>query len=201
MVTTEYLSSVEKHLNEKVKKINFKSLKNKDLYVYQDYLIFNLYTEIPPRRLADYNMKVITSNTYNNFPLADKKKSNYVIVHSSKDVLQFSFGDYKTAKAYGVKLFNIDGKLENIVLTWLKMNPTKNFLINKQKQPMSNNFLGKVITRIFSSQKHPNVSVNQLRHSYISNKYKPVDKDMNRIDDANKMGHSTSQLNDYIKVK
>ena len=198
MVSTNYLNKVRNNLKTKVEDIDFNNITIKDKLLYRDYVISSIYTLIPPRRIGDYSiMKSIQIEHYNNLSIIQKKKNNYILVKKKK--LYFIFFNYKTSRYYGKQEFEIKGILKNILLQWIKINPSNDFLINRNNLSLSSNNLGKIITNIFSNEKHPNISINILRHSFITNKFKIIENLKERKEIAIKMGNSVFIQNDYIK--
>ena len=69
-------------------------------------------------------------------------------------------------------------------------------LFNSKNEPMTANGLGKELKKTFESS-GKNISVNMLRHIYISEKY--PNKDDEKKEDAQKMGHSIEMQGKYSK--
>lgn len=144
-------------------------------------MISLIYTELPPRRLLDYQeFKIggeINPDTDNYW---DKKKK------------QFVFNNYKTRATYGTQKITIPtflntilGKYQKVVGDWLL-----------GEGGMSKTMLNRRIQKVFGS----GASVNTLRHSYITS---VVLKDMPRIKElkqiASEMGHSLEEQMLYKK--
>ncbi len=199
MVSTRYLNKIRLDLEKQIKNIDLDEPSIRDVFKYQDYLIASIYTLYPPRRLEDYaNMKIITNSAFNNLSLKSKKENNYLVIKNNK--LLFIFGDYKTSKSYGIQEFEIKGKLKEILNKWIIVNPTNNFIMKKDRTKINSNGLGKIVKRIFSNAEHPNITVNIIRHSFLSNKYIPKEEDKERVKDSKFMGHSMNLQNQYIKI-
>ncbi len=199
MVSTRYLNKIRLDLEKENKDIDINNPSIRDTFKYQDYVISSIYTLYPPRRLEDYsNMKIITNSSFNNLSLSQKKKNNYVVIKKNK--LLFVFTDYKTAKSYGIQEFEIKGKLKEILNKWIIINSTNNFLMKKDRTIINSNGLGKIVKRIFSNKEHPNITVNIIRHSFLSNKYEPKEEDKERDKDSKFMAHSKTLQNQYIKI-
>jgi integrase len=158
------------------------SLSTRDLEKIQDYIIASVYVLIPPRRLLDYS----------DFKLKDyvEGEDNYMKNGS------FYFNKFKTAK-FKKDTFKVPTKLKNIIQKWGRISESKFLLFqsrNKDKQ-ISPSFLNSSLHRIFGGK----ISVNNLRHSFLTDYYKdtPALKDMNQI--ADQMGHSISTALEYVK--
>jgi len=186
MVSNKYMNKIRTDLKNKIEE-------NDDFFIYQDYLISSIYTLIPPRRLDDYAlMKIVSNNYYQNLKYTDKIKNNYLVKKDNK--LHFIFCNYKTDKIYGIQKFEIKGNLKKIINKWLEINISDNFLLNKDKKQMTSNLLGKMITNIFSNDEYKNVSLNMIRHSFITN-----NNVVNNPQIAFQMAHSLNLQNYYKK--
>jgi len=128
-----------------------------DLQQIQSFIILSLLGGIfiPPRRSKDYVDFVIKD--------IDKGK-NYIEKH------KMYFNSYKTAKTYGCQIIDIPKPLQSIWKKWITItiNPTKTLLFDINMNPLSSVKLNQRINKIFSGRK---VSVNALRHSYLTDKY------------------------------
>jgi hypothetical protein len=150
----------------------------------QNYIILCLTSGIfvPPRRSLDYTMM-----KWRNY---DRTKDN---VYDKKD---FVFNVYKTAKFYKQNVEEVPLELRKILNKWLKINPTDYLLFDTTEKPLSPVKLNQRLNKIFNGKK---ISVNALRHSYLTDKYKdlPSLKEMNETAEA--MGHSVIQALEYVK--
>lgn len=170
--------------------------KEKDLI--QKWVVSSLYIldENPPMRL-DYIMKTISRTEYDKLSDVAKKEQNYLVV-SSRNKKFFSFGEYKTAKQYGVKKIPVGSKLNTILNIWLKINKSGHLILNSRGEPMTSNGLTKYLNKVFSPSGKSNISATQLRHIFISEKIGgPTIKEKKEL--ADKMAHSTNQQEIYNK--
>ena len=156
-----------------------------DLQTIQNYIILCLLggVYIPPRRSKDYvEFKIKNIN---------KQTDNYI----SKTKLIFNA--YKTAKTYGQQELEIPEALLKILKKWIKVNPTEYLLFDSNSNKLSNVKLNQRLNKLFGNKK---VGVNQLRHTYLSDKYQDTIKVNNEMaSDMAKMGSSTIQEKIYIK--
>jgi integrase len=158
-----------------------------DLQHIQNYIILCLLggVYIPPRRSKDFvefKIKNINKNT-----------DNYL--HKDKLI----FNSYKTAKTYGQQIVEIPKTLLSILKKWFKVNPTDYLLFDSNKNQLSNVKLNQRLNKLFGDKK---ISVNQLRHTFLSDKYQDsikLHEDMAK--DMQQMGSSTIQEKVYIKKK
>lgn len=178
---------LHKFIESKVKPLWVKQ-KNTDeeLEEIQNYVILSLYVLSPPRRL-DYALMKWRGNI-------DDENDNYIYKFK-----KFIFNKYKTNKTYGRQEVDIDKKLEKILKMWSVKNKSDYLLVDSLGQPMSNVKLNKRLNAIFKDTGKP-VSVNALRHSYITSLYPkdmPTLETLNNI--AEDMGHSIATQQLYIK--
>ena len=147
------------------------------------FVLLSCYVLIPPRRALDY-----TSFKIRNY---DTNKDNYM---KGK---KFIFNNYKTAKTYGTNEVDINTKLFSIIKKWMAMNPA-DYLIsgnNDKYKPISAPQLTNMLNTFFDKR----VSVNILRHSFLTNLYKDMPDLKNMKETANEMGHSLDQALEYVK--
>lgn len=158
-----------------------------ELQTIQNYIILSLLggIYIPPRRSKDYvDFKIHD---------IDKGHDNYLL----KDHLIFN--SYKTAKTYGRQMVAIPKELKTILNKWIKINPTNYLLFDSNKNRLSNVKLNQRLNKLFDNKK---VGVNQLRHTYLSDKYQTsIDTNNEMANDLKDMGSSMIQEKVYIKKK
>ena len=166
---------------------------NKEMELYQKYLVGSLYTDMPPVRNDYASMDVIKFKDYDK--LKNKNKNYLVLVGSKKRFV--SLGAYKTSDVYGVKTIQINPIINKIITKWLQHNKTGYFLINKQKKALSENSLTKLLNKTFEST-GKSISSTLIRHVYLTERYSKVNKEQEN--DADAMMHSVSTArNVYIK--
>jgi len=157
-----------------------------DLQEIQNYIILSVLSGIyiPPRRSKDYVDFKIKN--------IDEEKDNYMKGN------KFIFNSYKTAKTYGQQTVVIPLKLKNIIKKWIKMNPTEYLLFDSNGNKMSNVKLTQRLNKIFDGK---NISVNNLRHTKLTDKYKTAMELMKDVDEIVRgMGTSKSMLSTYVKL-
>jgi len=161
-----------------------------DLQYIQDYIILTLYggEYIPPRRSKDYvNFKIKN---------IDKTKDNYMTKDSHTGKNLFVFNSYKTAKTYGKQEIEIPKELKAIINKWISVNPTEYLLFDSKYNKLSNVKLNQRLNKKFNKK----ASVNQMRKTYLSDKYSSLIDLKKELDiDMGKMGSSKNQENIYIK--
>jgi len=173
-------------------------LTRKQFDLIQKWVVANLFLddENPPTRLDYAPMKIIKEEDFKKLDDEEKAENNYLVLRS-RNKKYFHFGEYKTAKKYGENQIPVGKKLNSVLNIWLRVNPTDHLLLNSKGEPQSANGLGKYISKVFEPT-GKNISVNMLRHIYISEKY-PKEKLDEKESDAKKMGHSVEMQGKYSK--
>jgi len=170
-----------------------KTLRLSDLMEIQNYIIISLYHgHIVPRRSLDY-----VTMLYKNYS-ADS--DNYVDLKKNK----FVFNKYKTSQKMGKELkgqqtLDIPPSLKKILVKWIAAIPKEidNILFNTNLEPLSSVTLNQRLNALFGNK----ISVNSLRHFYLTQKYKDLmiaNEEMG--DEMEQMGSSSAQAKVYIKV-
>jgi hypothetical protein len=188
--------TIDKKFKLKLKGVDKDSDEYKELY--QDYLIYSLYTIIPPLRNDYAAMTIYTPKEYKAISEKDRKTGNYLVFPD-----KFVINEYKTSDKYGQIVIELKDypNVVPILKGWLKLNKTKMFLIDKkdsgEEVQMSPLKLTKRLNRIFKYYLDKNISTSILRHSYLSSKYSDTLKE--RRSDSEIMGHNLKQQDQYIK--
>lgn len=162
-----------------------KKLSMNDLQNIQSYIIMCLLSGfyIPPRRSKDYTHFIIKDY--------DKEIDNFL------DKNKLYFNNYKTASTYGKQVVEIPIILKNILNKWIKVNTTKFLLFDNKFQQLSSIKLNQRLNKLFGNKK---ISVNMLRHIYLTSKYEDTIKLNEEIaHDMAAMGSSAQQLSNYVK--
>jgi hypothetical protein len=91
----------------------------------------------------------------------------------------------------------IPKELKTIMTKWIKINPTNYLLFDSNKNRLSNVKLNQRLNKLFD---HKKVGVNQLRHTYLSDKYQDsIETNNSMANDLTNMGSSMIQEKVYIK--
>jgi integrase len=162
------------------------SIRAEDLQTAQDYIILSLYTMIPPRRLLDYTLAKFNRFNPERDNFYDKKKKT------------LTFNQYKTAGKYGTQVVSLPSDLTKLLNKWAKLSQNDYILFDTNGNAMSQSQLSQRLNRIFAPKK---ISVNMLRHAYLSDQLKdvPALTHLNRL--ATEMGHSIPTQLGYRKYK
>lgn len=151
------------------------------------YVILSLYVLLPPRRCTDYTEMLMLGEK----PSDAKEQVNYI---DGRDMV---FNVYKTAKFHGSQKVKIPPTLMAILRQWKKVYPDNRYLLfDFTGKKLSNVYITHYLNRVFSK----NISVNMLRHIYISEKVLPnVPKLADLEQEAHDMGHTINQQALYKK--
>lgn len=151
-----------------------------DILNLQKYIILACYVLIPPRRALDYcEMKVAKF---------DANKDNYFLKTN------FFFNKYKTAKFTGLQTEKVPKSLEVLIKKWIAFRKTDYLFTDYYDKPLTSSGMTKILNTIFKPKK---ISVNMLRHIYITEKSAPLMKELEET--ATAMGHTTNQAKLYVK--
>ena len=155
------------------------SLKPNEFQRLQNFVILSLYVLNPPRRLLDYTeMRIKGTDDTGNY------------ISKSK----FIFNKYKMSRKHGREEITINPKLKFILDKWKKLNPHEWLLVGMTDKKFSSSQLQQRLNSILGKK----ASVNILRHSFLSDKYKDINiRDMEETAEA--MGHSKEQAMLYVK--
>lgn len=163
-----------------------------------NFVILSLYILHPPVR-ADYaNMKVFIDDSLVPYDFS----GNYCVLQTNP---RFVFQQYKTAKHNGVTVVPIDPELHDILLDWMDINHSEfllaSFLIYSQSyRPFSESTLCKRVTAIFLQHIQKPVTINTLRHSFISFMSQNDQEYITKQNNASKMMHSVSMADKYRRM-
>jgi hypothetical protein len=162
-----------------------KELKPADLQQIQSYIIVSLLggVFVPVRRSKDFCDFVIVN--------PDKEKENYL------EKNKMYFNSYKTAKFYGKQELSVPKPLMSILKKWISVNPTKYLLFDTNMNKLTNVKLNQRFNKIFGDKK---ISVNNMRHTYLTDKFGDTiakNKEINKV--MGEMGSSSGMLDTYVK--
>lgn len=174
-----------------IKEAKSKPLTSKEFQTWQDYIMLCLSSGIfiEPNRVKDWVCFKINN--------IEKGKDNYMEGKASK--CQLVFNSYKTAKFYGEKRLTCPPELYKILTTFVSyVKPHSDYLLNDSNwKPLSQVTFTQRLNKIFGK----NVSVNILRHSYLTDRFQSGKISLKQLSDtATNMGHSLEQSLEYVKL-
>ena len=107
------------------------------------------------------------------------------------------FNSYKTARVYGKQTVDVPPPLLKILKKWVSINKTDFLLFDNAGKKLTPVKLNQRLNKIFDGRK---ISVNALRHGYLTDKYGDMIQKNKEIDETmTDMGSSKSMLNVYLK--
>jgi hypothetical protein len=187
-IETNEIQEIFRNLENDAKVLYKKTNKSvSDLQAIQNYIIVALLGGmfIAPRRSLDYvNFKIKN---------IDREKDNYL------DKNKMVFNCYKTSKTYGRQEIEISKPLKSILTKWIKLNPSEYLLFDGNMNQLSSVKLNQRMNRIFGNRA---ISVNAMRHTYLTDKYKKTSEENKQLaEDMTNMGSSVNMSDVYIKLK
>jgi hypothetical protein len=186
-ISQEDLLNKFNEMKKSVKSLWNKSPLTKSEYMKLQDLILVLITSglmIPPRRSKDWSEFKIKN--------IDISKDNFIKGN------KLYFNTYKGSDMKGQQIIEFPSDKKDLVMIFkkfLKLNPYDYLLVDSQDKKMNSVKINQYLEKIFNKK----ISVNILRHSYVSEKYN-FTKVAELTQDAQDMGSSMSMmLNTYIK--
>lgn len=185
-VEQDELNNIFNELESEANKIyKLKNISMTDFQKIQNYIILCLVSGkfINIRRSLDWTeMKI---KNYN------EEEDNYMRKN------KFYFHKYKTAKfkQFGEQEVEIPKELYKILKKWLKINTTDYLLVDSKKEKLTPTKLTQRLNKILGKK----ASINILRHSFLSDKYKNLPSLNELEEEAKEMGHSLKEHLEYIK--
>jgi len=186
-------------LKEKVDKFGTaKELNEHNYNTLLSYVILALYYYKQPRRNLDYQKMTVIKADDPALPT----DTNYL----AYDAKQFVFNTYKTSKKSGQQKEDIPEPLMAIINLYLKFHPlikgkkpTKTsavpFLVYYSGKPLDKvNSITRILNKVFGKS----VGSSMLRHIWLTHKYGNTIQEQQK--DAEAMGHSVAQQQDYVKT-
>lgn len=154
----------------------------------KEYLIGQIYNELPARDNLN-NLKIVsTENGLND-------KDNYLVVPRSGNCI-FIINEYKTKNKGQIKV-KTTPLMSNLIKNYIKKNEITDILFGKGKLSQ---FVIKMNTLVGIQGK--NNGINYLRHMKTSSVYNSNATDMEKVELAQKMGHSVGTQKTYVhKIK
>ena len=184
-ITSEEVKKVFDQLSKQANVLYKKeTLSSADLQEIQNFVIIALLGGmfIPPRRSLDFT----------NFRIRIDPALNYL------DKKTLVFNSYKTAKTYGQQIVECPPGLLKILKKFISVNKTEWLLFDSNGGKLTPVKLNQRLNKIFGGRK---ISVNSLRHSYLTGKYADTIKVNEELEkDMTAMGSSSkNQATTYIK--
>jgi integrase len=156
-------------------------LNDREFQHLQNFLILALYVLQAPRRLKDYTEMKLRN--------VDENKDNFIKANN------LVFNIYKTSRTHGRETVVMNPKLKFIINKWKNLNPNEHLLVGLTGKKLSSSQLQQRLNQILGKK----ASVNILRHSFLSEKYKDLPALKEMEERAADMGHTLEQALLYVK--
>lgn len=174
----------------------------------RDFMLFALYIELPPTRIGNYQFMKIREQKKRKATSLDKK-FNYLMVNGDGSY-QLIFNQYKTSKYLGQITHTIksDCRIGKIIDMYLPIREifagkTKTeLLLNKDRREMTQSNITDTLKYISRKIVGKDLSVNLLRHIYITYYFQQPNSIQDKKRIANFMGqtYDATQMEKYNKL-
>jgi hypothetical protein len=176
--------------------------KAKDFKSFQNYLVVCLYTMIEPQRLDFAPMRFVST-----VPPKVEGERDFNVCHITDKGATFIFNEFKTKewyeKRYGeTKKIEATPELFAVLSLWREKYNHKDWLLLKldEQTPISEKTLGQRIQAIFEAEIKIPVSVDILRHAFISHRRSGEMSISDKAVMAKRMGHSEGTNELYRRI-
>jgi len=193
------LDDIRKKYKKRIRNEKFikkETLTTEEKQYLSNYIIVSLYTLLPPDRVDYAPMRILYDIN------EDDNETNYLYI-KSRNHKEFILNEYKTHRKYGKKIIEIPTELNSVINLYLKFHKLENsFLFNNKGSYMTSVDLTKQIPKAFGEYSKKNITLNLLRHIYISEnvQLKSIEQLKKEKDIADVMGHSLAIQQTYCKV-
>lgn len=174
--------------------------KTKDISSLEDKALVSIYTLIPPRRVDDFRlMKIFTKKKGRVVP---EDQHNYLVLNAKRVPQELVFNVYKTAKHYGQQVIKIPNDLKEIIKAYTDKGKANDTCLFSQAngQCLSQPGFTSKVRNTFKKYTGKPLTVNSLRHSFISSLDQNKLSIAQREKIAHDMGHNISQQMTYNKI-
>ena len=206
------LLDTENQLTEKEKKL-FKTwdvitseqteeaVRNTDINPVENTVLYYLYTQLPPRRLEYGSLIIAIDGQFD-----DDNKSNYVVLNSKMTkVNRIILNTYKTSKTYGKYVIsNVPEKLSDSIVELIQEQDYKAgeyLFMNSKGKPYAGASFSARLKQVFEQAIGTPLTLNVLRHSFISYHLRTGTTAKQKNEWAMAMGHSTETQDLYRRYE
>ena len=180
---------------EKANMLSWPKIKQIKPTTSHDKAIVGVYVDIPPRRL-DYRIMKLTTTS-------DDLDENFNYIVCNRDIPKsFIFMNYKTAKTFGRQEFKIPRGLAIKLKAYISETglTSGDYLFGKTKDAPYVSF-STYVSKIFKKYTDKNLSVNLIRHSFISSFLRKKNLSISDKKEVSaKMAHSLQMQEKYNRV-
>jgi hypothetical protein len=175
----------------------------KDDFSVQDQLLIGFYTLIPPPRLDLHDITIVRSSFIDpetNRPDGIAEKQNYIRIYknSGRTYTNLVLNEYKTVRTYGPLNERLPKPLTDMIL---QLPVSQSHLFQKKGGgPFSSpETFGVYLRGVFKKLTDKNLSVDMLRHIYLTDFRKGEKTQEKKQEIARKMMNSVSEQTDYLR--
>lgn len=177
----------------------------KDEFNIQDQLLIACYTLMPPVRLDLNDITIVRTSfidTETNRPVGIAEKQNYIRIYkkSGRNYTDLVLNEYKTDKTYGIFNERLPKPITDLIL---KLPVSQSHLFQKKGGGAfsSAETFGVYLRSVFKKLTGKNISVDLLRHIYLTEFRKGEKTTERKQKIAKKMMNSVSEQNEYLRKK
>ena len=207
MFYSKFSTDKRKEINKEAEK-NLKTAKEsanilawgtlKDLYKNENMIpehraLIALYTLIPPRRIQDMQLLTISDTEVN-----ANDNLNYLVVKRGIPT-KLIFNEYKTKQIYGVQSFDIAKDLADVLKPYIKDKKPGDPVFKTKNNKHIRNF-SEYLTNVFKKYTGKNISVNLIRHAFVSAFLKKNTSIAEKKEISIKMAHSITTQGFYNRI-
>lgn len=174
--------------------------KTKDIQNLEDRALVSIYTLIPPRRIDDYRLlKIFTRKKGRVVPEDD---NNYLVLNAKRAPQEIVFNKYKTSKNYGQQVIKLPNDLKEILKSYTDKGKVVGSCLFSQTngQCLSQPGFTSKVRNTFKKYTGKPLTVNSLRHSFISSLDQNKMSVAQREKIAHDMAHNISQQLTYNRI-
>ena len=169
-----------------------------------DKLLYQFLTLQPPRRNDDINKIFLIDKGYDDKNM--NKKRNYIVIDDNKKPIEIVYNSYKTDDKYGRQFItltneNLINTIHNHIVFFNMSSGSKLFRLGLTKDNVLRaDAMGRVIKRVFSKVYDKKITLNNIRHSYITWELREA-RNVNYLNNlAMMMGHNGKEQALYRRV-
>jgi len=174
--------------------------KTKDIKNLEDRALVSVYTLLPPRRIDDYRlMKIFTKKKGR---VVQEDENNYLVLNAKRVPQEFVFNRYKTSKHYGQQVIKLPNDLKEILKNYTDKGKSNDSCLFSQAngECLSQPGFTSKVRNTFKKYNGKPLTVNSLRHSFISSLDQNAMSIAQREEIARKMAHSVGEQMQYNKI-
>jgi len=171
----------------------------------QDQLLIAMYILMPPARLDYHKIKIIRTQFINQetgLPEGVKEKENFLRIYkkSGRNYTDLILNEYKTSRTYGTQENRLPKPVTDLIL---QLPVTQEYLFQKKSGGAfsSAETYGVYLRSVFNKLTGKNLTVDLLRHIYLTDFRKGEKSTEKKQEIARKMMQSVEQQTEYLRLK